>query len=250
MNLKFLFALLTGILISFHSFGQFALARLTVGSVFSNPQLKGLEGMQKKSYTDGLLSLEGTYQFPSNLGIVIDVGVCNRGMTLTQPVSVSSFNPYTGETTISDKTNKYKHGFFYLDNTLMVRYIAGKKKTKVYGNAGIYYSQLLKARKQIVDEYYDYNGYGGIAEVHNKYQDQTNYKFNRSDIGLAFGGGVQYGRFGLDVRYHLGLAQIAYNKKDFELRHSYLVFRVTALCFKSRSPLFRGDGLIKHKKFR
>jgi hypothetical protein len=248
MDFKFLLSLVVGIVMSINSFGQFALVRLTVGSVFSNPTVKGLEGFKKKSYTDGVLSLEGTYQFESNWGVVLDVGVCNRGMTLLQPITVSAFNPYTGETTFSDKTNKYKHGFFYLDNTLMARYITGKKKTKAYANAGIYYSMLLKARKLIVDEYYDYSGYGGISEVHNKYQDQTNYNYNGADLGLAFGAGVQYGRFGIDFRYNLGVAQISKHKEDFSLRHSYAVLRITGVCFKSRSPLFRGNGLIKRKK--
>lgn len=243
MNHRTLLALSFFLVLSYHASAQFALVRLTAGSVFSNPSVKGLDGISKKAYTDGVLSLEGTYQFESSWGVVLDVGVCNRGMTLVQPVTVSSFNPYTGETIYSDKANKYKHSFFYLDNCLMARYISGRKKTKVYANAGIYYSILLKARKFIVDEYYNYSGYGGIYEIHNRYDDQSNYPFRSSDLGLAVGAGAQYGRFGLDFRYNIGLAQISKNSTELDLHHSYAVMRVTAVCFKSRSPLFRGNGL-------
>jgi hypothetical protein len=250
MKVRIILLLLPFMMLTRTSFAQFALVRLTAGAVFSNPTIKKLDGFEKKSYTDGLISLEGKYQFASPWAIVLDVGVGNRGMTLLQPVSVSAFDPYSGQTSVSEKTNRYKHSFFYLDNTLMARYSVEKKKSQVYANVGVYYSRLIKARKFIVDEYYDYSGYGGITEIHSVYQDDTNFKFNGSDVGFAFGAGVQYGRFGVDFRYNLGVVQISGQRRDLEFSHSFAVLRVTGVCFKSRSPLFRGNGLIRKKQLR
>ncbi len=215
---------------------QFSSLGIAVGPSFSSPSLKNLSGLKKAPYTDAVLSISGTYKIDPKFSVVLDVGVCNRGMTLKQAATVASYDPISGDTSYRAVNNKYRHSFSYLDNTLLARYTLGGK-FKLYANVGVYYSFLLSKKKLIVDQYYDSFDVRGIAEVHGKYDNGSNYAYKKSDLGIAVGFGVQRGRFGLDYRYYIGTKQVSKDPAVLSLHHSFSTLKVTVALFERKNEV-------------
>lgn len=227
MRLKIITAVILFLGGSNFSQAQIASLSFTTGATFSKPFVKNtFEPYRYSNYSDGTISVIGKYNFDAKWSLLMDMALCNRGMAVTWPVTLADYDLSDGSVTYRDEVNKYRYSFSYIDKTLMARYTYGNK-VKVYANAGLYYSFLLRAKKFVVDEYYDSYGTTKPEEVHSKYSNHTNYGYRRSDIGFALGAGVQYGRFGLDYRYYLGLAQVSKFKETISIHSSFSTLKLT-----------------------
>lgn len=227
MRIKIFSVLILFVGVSKFSQAQIASLAFTMGPTFSKPFVKNnYEPYRFSNYSDGTISLIGQYNFNPQLGVVGDLALCNRGMAVTWPVTLANYDLSDGSVTYREETNKYRYSFSYIDHTVMARYTYGKK-VKVYANGGMYYSFLLRARKFIVDEYYDSYGTTKPEEVHSKYSNHTNYGYRRSDLGFAVGAGARMGRFGLDYRYYIGLAQVSRFEETISIRSSFSTLKLT-----------------------
>jgi len=204
------------LLISLDSFGQSTSIGIALGPTYSKPMIKNTaENSSTTKYShfsDAVFSVFGQHNFKENFGLVLDVGLCHRGIAMKQPVTIAVTDPSTLDVSYQYKNDKYRNQLSYLDNYLLAKYIMidkNAKKVQAYVNAGPYYSVLLKTRRYIVDEYYDDNGYYGINEVRGVNAGNIRSSYKKSDLGFALGGGLEYGRFGLDYRYSLGFINIS-----------------------------------------
>ncbi|HVD96726.1 MAG TPA: porin family protein [Cytophagaceae bacterium] len=220
---------------------------ISLGPSYSNTHVKNNSGLQNNPYTDGSLSIVGTYNLDEKFGLVLDVGINNRGMVLKQPVSVYDYDPYSGDTSYSNKINKYRYSFSYLNNSLMARYTVGGK-FKIFANIGVYYAALLKTKKLIVDEYHDTDeGSIGVTTIHSTYANGQNYAYRKSDLGLALGFGASYGRFGLDFRYYMGAMQISKDPSVIDIHHSFSTVKLTYIFWRNTKGKLPHEGVNKKK---
>ncbi len=245
MNAKIIFGIVFFFGMQVKGHGQFGSIAIALGPSFSKPKAT-FPGYTVSGHSDGVARLAGFYSLGKKVGLVFDVGICNRGMVLRQPVTVSTYDPYSGTTDYNNETNKYRHGLSYLDNTLMVRSTVGGK-LKLYVNGGLYYGVLLKAKKLIVDEYYNSNGQAGISELHSRYDNDTDFLYKHTDFGMAVGLGIQKERFGLDYRYCLGLKEISDIPEAYVLRHSFSTVTLSFVFVKFNNDALPHAGAHKKK---
>ena len=201
---------------------------ISMGPTYSKPHVKNASETSTKyaTYSDALISVIGQHNFNRNFGLILDIGLCHRGMAVTQPVTVAVTDPNDLNVSYQYKNDKYRKELSYLDNYLMAKYTL-IDKFKVYGNAGAYYSVLLRARNFIADEYYDDNGSYGITEIHDVRTGNIRSSYKKSDLGFAVGGGLEYGRFGLDYRYCVGIINTSSTPEINKVYSSFSTVKLT-----------------------
>ncbi len=209
---------------------------MSLGPTFSKPTVKNTSTAPSAytytNYSDAIVSIMGQHNFKNKIGVLLDIGICHRGTAITQPVSVLVLDPNNNSLIPQDEKNKYRQDLSYLDNYLLTKYTLGNK-LKVYGNAGIYYSLLLKSRKRIVDEYYDYYAGTGPSLVKGVHAGDLQSSYKGSDIGIAAGLGVTYGRFGLDYRYCLGIKNISKTPEVNKIYSSFSTLKLTLILVRA-----------------
>jgi hypothetical protein len=241
-KIKIAFGLLFFFFLTKNSFGQLASVGLSFGPTYSAPIIKNTSGIptlnQYHTYSDAVITVFGQYNINKKFGVLFDFGISERGSSFNQPVMIASYSAYDSSVTYSNQTNKYKNEFTYLDNYVLAKYSTGNK-IKVYGTAGMYFSTLLRARKFIIDEYYD--SYGGTAptEAHGLYTDNLRVSYKKSDLGFAVGVGVEYGRFGLDYRYSIGALNISRSPEVTKVHSSFSTVKLMITLVRIKKDHFK-----------
>ncbi len=227
---KILIVIVASITVCINSFAQLTTIAVSIGPTYSKPGIKNTSGIPNSNhttnYSDAVISVIGQHNFNEKFGLLLDIGLCHRGIATTVPVTVAVTDPISNTVSYQNHNDKYRQSLSYLDNYLLAKYTTGKK-VKVYFNAGIYYSLLLKAKKLIVDEYYDDNGYYGITEIHSANTGNNRSSFKKSDFGFTIGTGVEYGRFGLDYRYNIGVVNISNVPETSKIHSSFSTVKLT-----------------------
>ncbi|HWZ23414.1 MAG TPA: porin family protein [Cytophagaceae bacterium] len=219
-----------------------------MGPTYSKPEIKNTSGISNSNhtttYSDAVISIMGQYSINKNFGFLLDIGLCHRGISTTIPVTVAVTDPMTNTISYQNQKDKYRQSLSYLDNHLLAKYTLGNK-VKVYFNAGIYYSILLKAKKLIVDEYYDDNGSYGITEIHSVNAGNMRSSFKKSDFGFTVGTGIEYGRFGLDYRYNIGVVNISNTPQTSKIHSSFSTVKLTFVLARTTKAIL--PHLLNHK---
>lgn len=238
---KILIVIIVSIAISINSFAQLTTIAVSMGPTFSNPRIKNTSRIPNSNhttnYSDAEISVMGQHNFNETFGLLLDIGLCHRGIATTVPMTVAVTEPIGNTVSYHSHNDKYRQSLSYLDNHLLAKYTTGKK-VKVYFNAGIYYSLLLKAKKIIVDEYYDDNGYYGITEIHSVNTGNNRSSFKKSDFGFTIGTGIEYRRFGLDYRYNLGVVNISNTPATSKIQSSFSTVKLTFILARTTKIKF------------
>jgi hypothetical protein len=241
-KIKIAFSLLLFFSLSKNSFSQLASVGFSFGPSYSAPVIKNTSGIptlnQYHAYSDAVVTVFGQYNLNKKLGVLFDFGISERGSAFNQPVTLASYSLYDSSVTYRNQTNKYKNEFTYLDNYVLAKYTTGNK-VKVYGTAGMYFSTLLRARKFIVDEYYDSYGSSAPTEAHGKYTDNLRVSYKKSDLGFAIGAGLEYGRFGLDYRYSIGALSIYKSLEAAKIHSSFSTVKLMIMLVRIKKDYFK-----------
>jgi hypothetical protein len=241
-RIRIAFSFLLILSLSGNSFGQLASIGFSFGPTYSAPIIKNTSGLPNSyryhTYSDVVLSVFGQYNVRKNFGVLFDFGISGRGSSFSQPVTLASYDLYDTTITYSYKKNQYENAFTYLDNAVLAKYTKGNK-VKVYGTAGLYYSILLRARKFIVDEYYDSYGGADPTRTHAKFTDNLRVQYKKSDLGFAVGLGVEYGRFALDYRYSIGLLNIYKSPETAKIHTSFSTVKLMITLRRIKKDYFK-----------
>ncbi|HSZ24526.1 MAG TPA: porin family protein [Cytophagaceae bacterium] len=231
------------IVVTEYSWAQLATIGFSIGPVYSSQKIKNTSGVPTAnnyhSYSEAMVSIIGQYNIQKNFGLLFDVGYCNRGVSISQPVTVTTLDPTTYDTVLVNKKNSYQNNLAYLDNYLMAKYTYGNK-VRVYADAGLYYSFLLKAKQYVSDEYYNYNT-NAPSEAKGFYTDSITSSYRRSDFGLAVGLGIEYGRFGLDYRYSRSIMDISKSPGLATIHNSFSTVKLIFKFVKIQKEYFKDD---------
>jgi hypothetical protein len=245
---KILIVFITLLAITINSFGQLTTIAISVGPTYSKPGIKNTSGISNSNhittYSDAVISIIGQHNINKNFGFLLDVGLCHRGIATTVPVTVSVTDLVSNTVSYQNHNDKYRQSLSYWDNHLLAKYTLGNK-VKVYFNAGVYYSILLNAKKLIVDEYYDDNGSYGITEVHGVNTGKNRSFFKKSDFGFTVGTGIEYGRFGLDYRYNIGVVNISNTPQTSKIHSCFSTVKLTLVLAKTTKAKL--PHLLNHK---
>jgi outer membrane protein W len=107
----------------------------------------------------------------------------------------------------------------YVDLPLIVKYDLTKTKLRPYVQAGIFYSVLANASKSVVVEGTDFASGGSNQFTNQPLIVGAKDLFNKSYWGILAGAGADYNlgnvRLVLDVRYQLGMSNIANTSNRF-----------------------------------
>jgi hypothetical protein len=195
-----------------YTHAQQASIGISAGALFSTPTVRHTTADQRySSLTDAAFGFFGQYNLSPKFALVFDAGAANRGSRYQQSVvRVSEYDNYAGPVAYATRENKYEHQLLYLDNHLLGKYTyTFENKLKLYAQAGIYQGILLRARTFVNEEHYDADGTHKPTQAAHKQGPDLKNLYKKTDMGFSLGLGIEYGRIGLDYRYHLGVANIA-----------------------------------------